>query len=141
LFVPTQLSRYLFQCADCPNHYPCCPTPPSIMYSFYLHIQSNMRTRSLLLSSPVTFFLSCHRKFHMNWSSFNMSPVLKSIVCPKCDLLTQVWLYIVKLILVLNISWDTYIWTISNNLHFCQYRSTRKSTYLKDVYVLSHTRQ
>ena len=29
------------------------------------------------LYQKVTFFLSCHRKFHMNWTSFKRSPVLK----------------------------------------------------------------
>ena len=47
--------------------------------------------QSPLLSSylyqKVTFFLSCHRKFHMNWTRLK-----KKILCPKGDLSIQVWL-------------------------------------------------
>jgi hypothetical protein len=42
-------------------------------------------------------FLSCHRKFHMNWTSFKRSPVLKGnlffVSKVTSDLLIQVWLY------------------------------------------------
>ena len=43
-------------------------------------MQSNLPMWSTLLSSHlyfITFFLSCHRKFHMNLTSFQRSPVLK----------------------------------------------------------------
>jgi hypothetical protein len=39
----------------------------------------------------VIFFLSRHRKCHMNLTSFLIRPLF---VCPKGDLLIQVWLYI-----------------------------------------------
>ena len=45
-------------------------------------VQSNMFMQSSLLSSylcyKVTFFLSCHKMFQMNWTFFKRSPVLKS---------------------------------------------------------------
>jgi hypothetical protein len=42
----------------------------------------------------VTFFLSYHRKFYINWTSFKRTPILKDLflLCPKGDLLIQVWL-------------------------------------------------
>ena len=52
-----------------------------VQMSFTNNLQSNLPMRSPLLSSHlyenVTFFLSCHRKDHMNWTSFKRSPVLK----------------------------------------------------------------
>ena len=66
-------------------------------------IQSTLSKWSPLLSSrlywKVTLFLSCHRKFHMNWSS-----VLKDhyFLVPKGDLFIQDWpqaqVYIVILV-------------------------------------------
>jgi hypothetical protein len=48
-------------------------------------VQSSLPMRSPLLSShlylKVTFFLSCHGKVHMNWTSFKRSPVLKNHFC------------------------------------------------------------
>ena len=44
-----------------------------IIHSLYLALTCNER-------SP--FFLSCHRKFHMNWTSFKRSPVLKEHFFP-----------------------------------------------------------
>ena len=48
--------------------------------------------QSTLLSShlyqKVTFFLSCHRKFHMNWTCLKR----QFFLCPKGDLWIQVWL-------------------------------------------------
>jgi hypothetical protein len=53
-------------------------------------------------------FLSCRRKFHMNWTSFKRSPVLYGpcFVCPKGDFLIQVWLY-------LSISFNSFYFRIS----------------------------
>jgi hypothetical protein len=46
----------------------------------FLEVQSNLTMRSPLLSShlyqKVTFFFSCHSKFHINSTSFKRSPVL-----------------------------------------------------------------
>ena len=53
---------------------------PLYSKGFRINIQSNLPMWSPLLSShlywKVTFLLSCHRKFHMNWTSFKRSPVL-----------------------------------------------------------------
>jgi hypothetical protein len=47
----------------------------------YKVVQSNLPMRSPLLSShmywKVTFYLSCHKTFYMNWTSFKRAPVLK----------------------------------------------------------------
>lgn len=90
--LPNSLDNFVqWQTVQYPNRYHCCPIPPSILYRFYLHIQSNIRTRSLLLSSPVTFFLSCHQQFHMNWSSFNMPHVTKEHL--NTSLTVNCWTY------------------------------------------------
>ena len=62
------------------------------------YIQSSLSMWSPLLTSHlyynVAVFLSFHRKFHMNLTSFKKSSVLKAtFFCPKGDLLIQVWLY------------------------------------------------
>jgi hypothetical protein len=60
------------------------------------------RWSKLPKQSPVlkfTFFLSYHRKFLMNWTFFKRSTVLKDhffFLCPKDDLLIQVWLYFLE---------------------------------------------
>jgi hypothetical protein len=62
-----------------------------LLFSLIGNIQSNMPTQSPVLKSH--FFLSCHRKFHMNLTFLKRSPVLKSnFLCSKDDLLIQVWL-------------------------------------------------
>ena len=38
------------------------------------HVITSIKQLSVLKGH---FFLSCHRKFHMNWTSFKRSPVLK----------------------------------------------------------------
>ena len=65
----------------------------------YMYVQSKLPMRSPLLSSHLhwkaTFFLSFHRKFNMNCTSFKSSSVFirPLFICPKGDLLIQVRLY------------------------------------------------
>ena len=62
-----------------------------------MQIQSILPMRSPLLSSHMYnvckghSYLSCHRKFYMNWSLFKRKPPL--FLYSKCDPLIQVWLY------------------------------------------------
>jgi hypothetical protein len=66
---------------------------------FINHIQLNLPMWSPLLSShlylKVNFFLSCHRKFHVNWTSFKRSPVLQGhfFFVPKWPLSTGLSVY------------------------------------------------
>ena len=58
-----------------------------------LYVQSNLPIWSTILNGHL--FLYCHRKCHMNWTSFKRSPVLEDhfFLCTKGDLIIQVWQY------------------------------------------------
>ena len=63
----------------------------------FIYLQSNLCIRSPLLSShlylKVTIFLSFHRKFHMNWTSYDVTCLIRTLLlCINGDLLIQVWL-------------------------------------------------
>jgi hypothetical protein len=50
--------------------------PLIVMKTFLMKRYRNLE--ALIVTFKVTFFLFCHRKFHMNWTSFQRLPVLYS---------------------------------------------------------------